>query len=129
MLVVIFGEGTFGKFSISTLCTCVLSREVVTCIPYGIQITFRRPHGKKSPSGFQGPLDHVAIWHARVMHSNREHCAPSIVYFSHYNWLQKEDDRSLDEVRNIFYEAKEDDAAGFEKNGVKEWVPIVVSTL
>ena len=51
------------------------------------------------------------------------------MYFSHYNWLQKEDDRSLDEVRNIFYEAKEDDAAGFEKNRVKEWVPIVVSTL
>ena len=64
------------------------------------------------------------------MHSNREHCAPSIVYFGHNNWLQKEDDRSLDEVlqgsRNIFYEAK-DEAAGvsFEKNGVKEWVPIV----
>ena len=46
--------------------------------------------------------------------------------------VDEKDDRSLDEVlqgsHNILYEAK-DDATGvsFEKNGVKEWVPIVVT--
>ena len=46
--------------------------------------------------------------------------------------VDEKDDRSLDEVlqgsHNILYEAK-DDATGvsFEKNGVKEWLPIVVT--
>ena len=45
---------------------------------------------------------------------------------------REEDDRSLGEVlqgsRNIVYEAKDDTTGvSFEKNGVKEWVPIVVT--
>ena len=45
---------------------------------------------------------------------------------------QEEDDRSLSEVpqgsHNIVYEAKDDTTGvSFEKNGVKEWAPIVVT--
>ena len=44
----------------------------------------------------------------------------------------EEDDRSLGEVlqgsHNIVYEAKDDTTGvSFERNGVKEWVPIVVT--